>query len=288
MRRKPIVVTLLILTMAFVNFSGKGISLPVARASSPGAPPGCPAPTTTNFTNSTAVTISATGTPLITSTIVVSGLDTHLFDLDVQTFITHTNNADLDMTIMSPAGTVVTLTTDNGGTADNVYNGTVWDDSANPGGAAPYASNNGLTTDHTYVNLTTASPLAPEEALAAFIGENPNGTWTLTISDDANTNGGALNSWSIAVTTLPFAPTVVDTQTFTNNTMQIIPSTAPPNVLTSIVTASMAGTYIGNVSFNANITHTFPGDLDMTIASPSGRVVTISTNNGSTNEGVSN
>src|SRR4051812_25840644 len=38
------------------------------------------------------------------------------------------------MTVTSPAGTVVTLTTDNGGSHDNVFAGTRWDDSAAPGG----------------------------------------------------------------------------------------------------------------------------------------------------------
>jgi hypothetical protein len=51
------------------------------------------------------------------------------------------------------------------------------------------------------VNLTAATPLVPEEALGAFIGENPNGTWTVTIDDDAGGDIGTLNSWSLALTT---------------------------------------------------------------------------------------
>ena len=43
--------------------------------------------------------------------------------------------------------------------------------------------------------------LVPEEAMGAFGCENPNGTWTLTISDDAAAGGGTLNSWSIEITT---------------------------------------------------------------------------------------
>ena len=46
---------------------------------------------------------------------------------------------------------MVTLTTDNGAGNDNVFNGTKWDDDANPGGQVPYATNNGLVTDQTYV-----------------------------------------------------------------------------------------------------------------------------------------
>src|SRR5206468_3860942 len=108
---------------------------------------------------------------------------------------------DLDITLMSPAGTIETLTSDNGGGSANVFAGTTWDDKANPGGQVPYTSNDGLATDQTYVNGVTATPLVPEEALAAFNGENPTGTWTLTISDDAGGDVGTLNSWSVSVRT---------------------------------------------------------------------------------------
>jgi subtilisin-like proprotein convertase family protein len=165
----------------------------------PPAPPNCAA-TTTNFTNSTVLAIP-TGPGVVTSTIVVAGVDPYLWDLDVTTFIEHTFPSDLDITLMSPAGTIVTLTTDNGGGSDNVFNGTVWDDDADPDGQAPYVSNNGLATDQTYVNLVLASPLVPEEAMGAFIGEDPNGTWTLTISDDLGGDGGQMTSWSLALTT---------------------------------------------------------------------------------------
>src|SRR5439155_6243399 len=56
-------------------------------------------------------------------------------------------------------------------------------------------------TDRAYANLTTATPLVPEEALAAFRDEDPNGVWELTISDDTTGNGGSLNSWSLNITT---------------------------------------------------------------------------------------
>jgi hypothetical protein len=65
----------------------------------------------------------------------------------------------------------------------------------------PYVTNAGLVTDHPYVNLTTATPLVVEEAMGAFIGENPNGTWTITISDDLAGDGGSLDSWTLEVTT---------------------------------------------------------------------------------------
>jgi uncharacterized repeat protein (TIGR01451 family) len=159
--------------------------------------------TTTNFTN--AAVASPTGPGVVTSPIVVSGASPYLLDLNLATQIQHTFSADLDVTLTSPAGTVVTLTSDNGAGNDDVFNGTVWDDSANPAGQVPYTTNTGLVTDHAYVNLSVASPLVPEEAMAAFIGEDPNGTWTLTISDDLAGDGGNLASWSLDIDTFTCA-----------------------------------------------------------------------------------
>ena len=243
--------------------------------------PGCTI-TTTVTTNSTPVAIP-TGPAVVTSTLMVAGANPYLWDVNLRTFITHTFAADLDITLTSPAGTVVTLTTDNGAGNDDVFNGTVWDDSANPAGQVPYLSNNGLVTDHVYVNLTLASPLVPEEAMAAFNGENPNGTWTITISDDAVGDGGSLNSWDLEISTLPAAPT--ETTTSFNNTTPVAIPTGPA-VVTSTLAVAGAGTLTSKVTLLTNITHTFAADLDITIMSPAGTVVTLTTDNGSGNENV--
>ncbi len=244
-----------------------------------------PSLTTTPYTNNTPAQID--GPVLVTSTIVVSGMGDHLWDIDVLTTILHTANNDLDITVMSPAGTVVTLTTDNGATLDNAFNGTTWDDSANPGGQVPYTSNNGLVTDHAYSNLVTATPLVSEEPLGAFIGENPNGVWTLTINDDTPaSNGGSFNGWSLNVTTLDAPPTMDSSLNFENTTQQIITTGAPPQVLTSTVQVSGAASFLCDVNLNLNITHTFNGDLDITLMSPAGTVVTITTDNGASNDNV--
>lgn len=99
--------------------------------SAPAAPPGFTS-TTTNFTNSTSVPIPDVSS--VTSTITVSAVGPYLLDVDLTTFITHTFNGDLQITLQSPAGTIVTITSNNGRFNDNVFNGTLWDDDANPGG----------------------------------------------------------------------------------------------------------------------------------------------------------
>ena len=95
----------------------------------------------------------------VTSTLTVGGLGSHLYDLDLTTFIRHTFRVILTCALTSPAGTVVTITTNNGGTNDNVFNGTVWNDSATE-----------TVTDHIYSNGTPVLSLSPEAALAAFVG----------------------------------------------------------------------------------------------------------------------
>jgi subtilisin-like proprotein convertase family protein len=187
---------------------------------------------------------------------------------------------------MSPAGTVVTLTTDNGAGNDNVFNGTLWDDDANPAGQVPYVTNNGLATDHAYVNLTTATPLVPEENFGAFIGEDPNGTWTITVSDDLAGDTGSLDSWTLAVTTFPSAPTTVTEPTFTQSTPLAIPT--GPAVVSSTLSVMGAGTSLFDVNLTTNLTHTFAADLDITLMSPAGTVVTLTTDNGAGNDNTFN
>jgi subtilisin-like proprotein convertase family protein len=254
-----------------------------SRRSLGGTPAGCTT-VASAFTQATPTAIP-TGPAVVTSTVVVSGAGTYLLDLDLTTFLTHTFAADLDITLMSPAGTIVTLTTDNGAGNDNVFNGTVWDDDANPAGQVPYTTNNGLVTDHAYVNLTTATPLVPEEAFDAFTGENPNGTWTITISDDLAGDGGSLVSWTLNLGTLAVAPSIL-TGTFTQATPTAIPT--GPAVVTSTVVVSGATAGTLETTLQTNLTHTFAADLDITLMSPAGTIVTLTTDNGAGNDNVFN
>ena len=257
----------------------------VTARSAWGASPTGPAcvSTTAAFTNTASARISATGTPVIVSQITVSGLDTCLWDVDVQTFITHTHSADLDIVLVSPGLTAVTLTTDNGGGCSNVFNGTLWDAQADPGGQVPYTSNSGLVTDTPYVDGVVATPLVSEEALSAFTWENPNGTWTLIISDDSDGDGGSLDSWSLFVTTLPVLPSPVVVGPIANATVTPI---ADNGVTESQISISGAVGRICGTQVYTTIAHTANGDLDITLTSPAGTVVTLTTDNGGDNDNV--
>ncbi len=263
---------------------GAGNPVPVGAPATP-PPPGC-ASVTATFSAAPLLPIPATAPPIVVSSVIpVAGLPTFLWDLNVTLTVPHTFAGDLDVTLASPAGTIVTLTTDNGAGNDNVFVGSFFGDDSDPDGQVPYATNDGLVTDGAYVNLVPETPVVPEEAFAAFIGEDPNGDWLLTISDDANLDGGSFDAWTLEITALDKTP--VATSTVVASAPAIpIPPTAPPNVISDTITVSGLDTFICDVNLTTFIAHTFCGDIDMTLMSPAGTVVTITTDNGGGNDNV--
>jgi subtilisin-like proprotein convertase family protein len=143
-----------------------------------------------------------------TSSLLATGLTGKVLSLRLRTDLYHPASAQLDVTLQAPSGRAVTITTDNG--LAGVFNGTVWDDKANPNGAVPYVTNDGLVTDHAYSASVLATSLVVEEALSAFMGEDPNGTWTLTLADDTSGIVGVLNGWTLDIVAFQF-PTVCAT-----------------------------------------------------------------------------
>jgi subtilisin-like proprotein convertase family protein len=201
----------------------------------------------------------------------VSAADTYIWDVDLTLEITHTFNADLDITLTSPSGTVVTITTDNGGGTNDVFNGTLFDDDA-----IDVTSTN-IVTDFAYTNLTTATPLGTESALGAFIGEDPNGDWTLDIVDDAGGDNGTLVSWGLDIVTLDQTPVNDPVVNATSSPGLAISDAAP---VQDVLSVSGAGDFVCDVNMTTEITHTFPADLDISLTSPAGTVAFITTDNG--------
>jgi subtilisin-like proprotein convertase family protein len=119
-----------------------------------------------------------------TSTVTVTGGATSIAKVSVTLNITHTYDNDLDIYLVSPEGTRIMLSTDNGGALDN-YIDTVFDDFAASSITAGVAPFTGI--------------YRPESVLTSLIGQNANGTWTLHIYDDLGADLGTLNSWSITI-----------------------------------------------------------------------------------------
>src|SRR5690606_33999999 len=96
-------------TLMYEGASAQAMVVPKAVRAAPSPPTGM-AVTTTTVTNNTPVAVP-TGPAVVTSTINVAGAGPYLWAVDVTTSLQHTFAADLDITIQSPAGTIVTLTT---------------------------------------------------------------------------------------------------------------------------------------------------------------------------------
>lgn len=227
--------------------------------------------TTKTFTQETDVAIPSSGTVL--STLAVSGLGAYLWDVDVITEITHTWSADLEIVLTAPNGRSTTITSNNGSSNDNVYNGTLWDDQA-------------LTpiTDWAFANGVAATPVVPEGTLARMRGVNPNGTWTLTIIDEVGGDSGNLGRWALRITSFSSEPFSTLTQVI-DGTDTPIPDNAS---VTRTMVVSGATQGITDVDLHTAITHTSNTDLDITLTSPQGTTAVITTDNASSHDNVFN
>ncbi len=132
---------------------------------------------------------SSANTPLalldvgtLTDTLSVSEAPVSLSSVEVLVDITHTFDADLIITLISPAGTQIILSYKNGDNGDN-YRSTIFSGSASisiTSGVAPFIG-----------------WFIPEESLSTLNGENGNGTWSLVVEDTASADTGNLLTWGV-------------------------------------------------------------------------------------------
>lgn len=159
-------------------------------------------------------TISASGTPSVSSIISVASGGT-IVDVNVKNLVgTHTWINDLDFNLTSPAATAVQIMAQSCSSEDN-WNLNL-DDEAAPG-SWPCPPTGGGTYQ-------------PSNPLSAFDGQSSTGTWTLRIDDNANLDGGSLTSWSLEICTSGVAPTPTNTPpgpTPTNTPVPPTPTNTP-------------------------------------------------------------
>lgn len=137
---------------------------------------------------------------VVESPIDVSILTQSIAKVTVSFHITHTWDADLDISLVGPDNTTVPLVEDRGGIAGKNFgtscaNRTVLDDAATTAvgsGSPPFAG--------------TFRPESPLQAFNGKSGAAANGVWKLRIKDDAGSDVGALQCWSITFTEHDFAP----------------------------------------------------------------------------------
>ncbi|MBC7889475.1 MAG: proprotein convertase P-domain-containing protein [Ferruginibacter sp.] len=182
--------------------------------------------------------ISATGTPTVTSTLTIpaaSGIT--ISDLNVVGLTgTHSYVGDITVKLTSPAGTTVTLFDQ---VCDNAANFNInLDDEAAGNIACPPTGNQ------------TAKSLNP---LSAFDGQNSAGTWTLTIKDNFDVDGGSLAGWGLVTKNCTFISTPVSSAPWS----QLCPPFAGTLLTSNLTGASYqwqlnTGSGFVNITNNAN------------------------------------
>lgn len=197
--------------------------------------------------------------------------------------ITHTWNSDMSITLISPAGTTLDLSSANGGSADN-YTGTVFTDTAATNitaGAAPFTGE-----------------FQPEGGFLndVFAGESVTGDWTLTIADAFNGDPGTLDSWTIAFCDGPVggAPPPPPPPAGCNGTSTpvagasggMITDAMPLDAIATVTQTGTIGVDADITNLSLNITHTWSGDMELTLISPAGTSLVLADNLGGSDDDV--
>jgi len=226
--------------------------------------------TTLTFSNTTDFNVPDNNATGISSNINVSGLSGNVgADLiNVTLNINHTYDGDLDISLRCPNGTIIVLSSDNGGASNNYVN-TVFTPTATTNitaGAAPFTGS-----------------FLPEQAFSGLSGCSMNGTWTLLVADDAGGDTGTLLDWSITFNnTLNYSwapatglsattgsvvtanPTATTTYTITGTdgsgcsaTRTITVNVLPSPTMTSANAVTICSGDAVNLSLTSNLTSTY-------------------------------
>jgi subtilisin-like proprotein convertase family protein len=230
------------------------------------------------FTNPAAITIqdNAPATPY-PSIIPVAGQVGTVNDAFISVHgLTHPFPGDIDMMLVSPAGTRVMLQSDAGAgfgvlglsygianSQDSAFNGHLPE-------AAAITAGYWFPADHGN-GLEVMPPPAPtgvyHVSTFAFRGESPNGTWSLYVRDDANGNMGTIfGGWTLHL------------DINHHNAATAIPSSGPavPYPAPIFVSSNTAHGRISKLRVVlSNMSHNVPDDIDVLLEGPDGQTVVL-------------
>lgn len=237
--------------------------------------------TTTNTYSNPAGLVTVTPTSIpdndaagVSETFTFPATSETIDDVTLDLEIDHTWVGDLVVTLESPAGTVITLIDRPGipgtgfGCSGDDINVTLSDAAASPAESACSAP------------PAIGGTLSPNNPLAGFDGENPSGTWTLTVSDNAALSTGNFVAATLNVTTASGLTSVSDNSTTPGLDIPDANFTGVDHCINVPNSGS-----ISDVDIDLNISHSWLGDLEIDLTSPEGDVVTIMDDNG---DGITN
>ena len=97
-----------------------------------------------------------------------------------------------------------------------------------------------------------------------FDGANAAGTWRLVVSDHYNWDVGAINEWSISITTGDGPDPDPDTYTYGSDESKAIPDNQPDGITSDIAVPDSLN--IGSLKVKVDISHTYISDLQIVLS----------------------
>ena len=116
-------------------------------------------------------------------------------DVNVMVRLDHAYDPDLDLYLVSPAGRVVQLSTNNGASGGSADYGTGNDDCT----GTPTIFDDETTTSIFDGTPPFAGPFKPEQPLSTLDRSQRKGTWRLIVGDNATGNQGTLYCWKLKI-----------------------------------------------------------------------------------------
>ncbi len=142
----------------------------------------------TPISTDTPIAITSVGTTTINSTINIPvGSGINISKMKVFINVTHSYSGDLSLVLTSPSNTIIRLVTNQCGASQNINAtfddlGTILTCGSNP---------------------AISGTIKPVDLLSVLNGQNSSGIWKLTVTDNANGDGGFLNNWSMTICAPP-------------------------------------------------------------------------------------
>lgn len=163
-------------------------------------------------------------------------------DFYVFVIISHSYINDLTVKLVSPAGEEAVLHERSGGPADDIIE------------------------DYTHEDTP---------ALLTFMGDTVQGEWKLVVSDHARIDEGTLDSWGFSMAVEKIEQKIVTKELIAN--LSILDN--DPSGVTSQMTLEENGAIL-HLDITVDISHTWVGDLQMVLISPSGEEAILHDNTG--------
>lgn len=237
------------------------------------------------LTNNTPIQINGTTTSAFPSTIVAPAMPGVLADVDVYlTGLNYPSVGDLQVLLVSPAGTRILVMAFAGGVGRNVTGASLRFNQSAPSVIREDGFSSGQFRPSVYDDdaLPSPAPVGPyEQNLGALRGESAAGTWQLYVASTSDTVG-RIDAWRLDL--------VTDTTEQTGDILIGLSSEpSPAAVYPSVQTVSdIARTgffteFFVSISVTIHdLAHEAPGDLDILLRGPGGQTAVLMSDAGGT------